>query len=97
MTENQVLELGFGIDMEYAHDQFVTRRYIKDMLSVEFTYEGEDLLTCEVTIQEVNSHPVSFIELKLLDEIINMGKPNLERKKGYLRVKKSTLKYYKSL
>ena len=51
---------------QYEHDQYHTNRYTKGFLEVEFTYEGDKLLTCDLTISELNCNPVTLDEIKAL-------------------------------
>lgn len=66
MTENELKGLGFELTKQYEHDQFYTNRYAKGVLEVEFTYEGDKLLTCDLTISEMNCKPVTLDEMKAL-------------------------------
>lgn len=70
MTEKELKELGFEMTKHYEHDQFHTSRYAKGVLEVEFTYEGDRLLTCDLTIAEVNYKPVTLDEMKALTPIL---------------------------
>ena len=70
MTENELKELGFELTQQYEHDQYNTNRYDKGVLEVEFTYEGDKLLTCDLTISELNSKPVTLDEMKALTPIL---------------------------
>ena len=70
MTENELKGLGFEMTQQYAHDQYDTNRYAKGVLEVEFTYEGDKLLTCDLTISELNSKPVTLDEMKALTPIL---------------------------
>jgi hypothetical protein len=70
MTEQQLKGLGFEITKQYEHDQFHTNRYVKGVLEVEFTYEGDKLLTCDLTISEMNCKPVTLDEMKALTPIL---------------------------
>jgi len=45
MTENELKGLGFELTQQYEHDQYHTNRYAKGVLEVEFSYEGDKLLT----------------------------------------------------
>jgi hypothetical protein len=69
MTEQQLKWLGFELTKQYEHDEFHTNRYAKGVLVVEFTYEGEKLQTCDLTISELNCKPVTFDEMKALTQI----------------------------
>jgi hypothetical protein len=71
MTEGQIKKLGFKLVKQYEHDQFNTNRYQKGLLEVEFTYEGEELKTTDLTIQEINCIPITFNDLDELDTILN--------------------------
>lgn len=70
MTENELKGLGFELTQQYEHDQYHTNRYAKGVLEVEFTYEAGKLLTCDLTIQELNSKPVTLDEIKALTPIL---------------------------
>ena len=70
MTENELKELGFELTQQYEHDQYNTNRYDKGVLEVEFTYEGDKLLTCDLTISELNSEAVTLDEMKALTPIL---------------------------
>ena len=70
MTEQQIIELGFSLVKTYDHDQFYTKIFQKGVLQVEFTYENERLVTCDLTIEEMNCLPITFEEIKILTEIL---------------------------
>jgi hypothetical protein len=70
MTENELKGLGFRLTEKYEHDQYHTNRYAKGILEVEFTYEGDNLLTCDLTISELNGKPVTLDEMKALTPIL---------------------------
>jgi len=69
-TEDQIKELGFVFVKSYPHRQFRTNRYKKGVLEVEFTYEGEKFLDCELTIVECECRSVSLDELKQITPIL---------------------------
>lgn len=70
MTEEQIKELDFELVRQYNHDQFHTNKYNKGALMVEFTYEGEALLTVDMTIEEVFCKPITLDQLKVLVPIL---------------------------
>lgn len=70
MTENELKGLGFEMTKQYVHDEFVTKRYTKGVLEVEFTYGWEGLKTVDLTISEVNCKPVNLAEMKALTPIL---------------------------
>ena len=70
MTENELKGLGFELTKKYEHDKYHTNRYAKGILEVEFTYEGDKLLTCDLTISEMNCKPVTLDEMKALTPIL---------------------------
>ena len=72
MTEEQIQGLGFTLDKEYNHDKFITKRYTKGVLEVEFTYSGENLKTVDLTITEVNCKPVTLSDMKALTPILGL-------------------------
>ena len=68
MTEQQLIELGWKLVKQYNHDEYHTNRYKLGDMEIEFTYEGEKLHTCDVTITELNCIPISLNQAKLLTE-----------------------------
>ena len=70
MTENELKGLGFQLTQQYEHGQYHTNRYAKGVLEVEFTYEGDKLLTCDLTISELYCKPVTLDEMKALTPIL---------------------------
>lgn len=64
ISEAQIKEIGFEFERGYKHDHYLTNRYKKGCLEVEFTYENDKLLTCDLTISELNCMPISFQEIK---------------------------------
>lgn len=70
MTEEQLKGLGFEMTKQYEHDEFVTKRYTKGVLEVEFTYGWEGLKTVDLTVSEVNCKPVTLAEMKALTPIL---------------------------
>lgn len=71
ITEKQIKSIGFKRVESYDHDQYHTIRYQKGCLEVEFTYEDEILLTCELTISELNCMLIDFDKLKQITELIS--------------------------
>ena len=69
MTEQQIKELGWKLVKEYDHDQYHTNRYKLGCMEIEFTYEGKELVSHDVTISELNCMPISFKQAKLLTEL----------------------------
>lgn len=70
MKENELKELGFELVKQYIHEQYHTNRYIKGILEVEFTYEADKLITCDLTISELNCKPVTLDEMKVITPIL---------------------------
>lgn len=68
MTEEQIKELGWEFVIQYIHHPYHTNRYKLGCMEIEFTYEGKELLTHDVTIPELNCMPISFNQVKLLTE-----------------------------
>lgn len=71
MTEKEIKEIGFVLVKNYRHDQYKTNRYQKGVLEVEFTYEETTLITCDLTVTEINCLPITKIELEQLNKILN--------------------------
>lgn len=71
MTEQEILDIGFKKTKSYTHDEFNTNRYELGVLEVEFTYEGENLVTLDLTMEEINCLPINKSELQQLDKILN--------------------------
>jgi hypothetical protein len=70
MTEKQLKQQGFQLSDAYPHDQYVSIRYVLGVMEVEFTYEGIHLVSCDLTIAEVNSKPVTLEDIKALVPIL---------------------------
>ena len=70
MTEQQLKALGFKMTKQYEHDQYITKRYTKGVLEVEFTYGWEGLITIDLSIKEVICKPVTLKEIKALTPIL---------------------------
>ena len=70
MTENELKGIGLELTQQYEHDQYHTNRYAKGVLEVEFTYEGDKLHSCDLTISELNCKPVTLDEMKALAPIL---------------------------
>lgn len=71
MTEQQIKGLGFKLVKQYEHNQYNTNRYELGNLEVEFTYEKQKLITCDLTIEEINCLPINKEELMQLNKILN--------------------------
>lgn len=63
-------EIGFKRTDSYKHDHYHTNRYKLGCLEVEFTYENKQLLTCDLTISELNCMPISFNQIKQIAELL---------------------------
>lgn len=70
MKEEELTALGFVKTDQYKHDRFDTNRYTKGLLQVEFTYDGSELIVCDLTIEEVNCMPITLDEIKALTPIL---------------------------
>lgn len=70
MQENEVTDMGFTLVKQYPHDGFVTRRYERAQLMVEFTYEKDTLITFDLTIDELIGHPISMDDLRKITKIL---------------------------
>lgn len=68
--EAQIKEIGFKLYDNYKHDNYRTKIYRKNCLKVEFTYENEQLLTCDLTIHELNNMPISFSEIQNVTKLL---------------------------
>jgi len=71
LTEYSIKFLGFELVKEFAHDQFFTNRYKKGKITVDFTYDGPELISIDATIDEVVMLPINKKELQSLDKILN--------------------------
>jgi len=71
MTEKEIKGIGFELVKQYEHDQFKTNRYQKGILEVEFTYEGKNLVTVDLTMEEISCLPITKNELQQLNKILN--------------------------
>lgn len=74
MEENELIELGWKFVKTYTHDQYKTNRYKLGCMEIEFTYENKELLTCDVTISDLNCMPISLNQAKLLTELLGHWK-----------------------
>ena len=70
MTELQIKDLGWKLVKQYDHDEFHTNRYKLGEMFIEFTYEGDKLLTVDVTINEIIGLPVSIQQIKQLTKLL---------------------------
>jgi hypothetical protein len=70
MNEDQIKELGWKLVKKYNHGQFQTNRYKLGCMEIEFTYEGKELITTDVTITELNCMPISFNQAKMLTKLL---------------------------
>ena len=70
MTQQELQSLGFVLEKTYEHDTYRTNRYSKGIMEVEFTYEGDELLTCDLTITDLNCLPITFDKIKAISEAI---------------------------
>jgi hypothetical protein len=75
ISEAQIKEIGFQLTDSYDHDHYHANRYQKGCLEVEFTYENDKLLTCDLTISELNCMPISFQEIKAISDLIGHWLP----------------------
>jgi hypothetical protein len=68
--EKIIKDLGFEFDHTLTHDQFHTNRWRKGLLIVEFTYEGFTLKTVDLTIYEMFSKPITYVELQAITPVL---------------------------
>nr|WP_321357210.1 hypothetical protein [uncultured Draconibacterium sp.] len=64
LTEQNAIDMGFVFREKYTHDEYLTNRYQKGFLTLEFTYRGKQLLSVELTIEEVICRKVSLEEMQ---------------------------------
>lgn len=74
MSEDQIKQLGWDLVKQYDHDQYNTNRYKLGCMEIEFTYEKEQLLTCDLTISELNCMPITFNQVKQITELFGLWK-----------------------
>ena len=70
ISEAQAKEIGYHLVKQFDHDQFKTNRYANGILEVEFTYEGGELVSFDLTIPEINSMEINMQDLKVLTQIL---------------------------
>lgn len=72
LSKQQLDNLGFEIEKSYTHDEFMTQRRKKGVLSVETTWNitGE-FQSQELFIEEIDWFNFTFHELNVLDLILN--------------------------
>ena len=68
--ENLINELGYELENSYPHDHYHTNRYRKGILLVEFTYEGAELITVELIIDETYTREITFEQLKAITPVL---------------------------
>jgi hypothetical protein len=69
MTKKKLESLGFEKVKEYYHDDYFTERFRNGELEVELTYEKGQLITCDLTMDEVNCKPITEKEIQVLTPI----------------------------
>jgi hypothetical protein len=71
MTEQQLTDLGWQLVKQYTHDGYHTNRYALGPFEIEFTYEGDQLITCDVTIKELKCLPINYEQAKVLTQFVD--------------------------
>lgn len=75
MIEQQVKEIGFKLTKSYDHDEYHTNRYEKEVIEVEFTYKGEELVDTTVALKEyIVSNKITFEQIKTISDILDQSK-----------------------
>jgi hypothetical protein len=69
MTEEQIKALGWKLVKQYDHDQYRTNRYKLARMEIEFTYEGKELISTDVSIQELNNLPITYTQAIILTKL----------------------------
>jgi hypothetical protein len=64
LQESDAVNLGFKLVHSYKHDAYNTNRYKLWPIELEFTYEADKLVTCDITLEEINCLPVDKSSLK---------------------------------
>jgi hypothetical protein len=70
LTESNISALGFEHKKSYEHDQYHTNVFKKGFISVDFTYEEDELVDLEASISDCYVS-VNFEKLKALNTILN--------------------------
>lgn len=71
MTEQQLTALGWKFVREYQHDEYLTRVYRLGKADIEFTYEGTELVSRELSINAFEYAKTNFNQVILLTAFIN--------------------------
>lgn len=66
LDESYAINQGFKFVKSYDHDIYKTNRYKLGPIELEFTYEGEKLVTCDITSEEINFLPVDKQSLRMI-------------------------------
>lgn len=74
MTEKQIRDLGWVLVKQYTHDEFRTNRYYLGCMEIEFTYEGDELVSLDMSISELIGMPLDDRKIILLTELIGNWK-----------------------
>ena len=72
VTEQELLDIGFTLVKQYDHDEYNTKRYKLDHVLVEFTYLQNQIVTIDLTLEEVNciDNPTLSLVKTLLTALI---------------------------
>ena len=70
MKEEELKQIGWVLVHQYDHDEYHTNRYALGCMEIEFTYEGDKLVTCDLTISELNCMPINFNQAIKLTQLI---------------------------
>lgn len=62
INENQIQGMGFKLDKQYD-------------LQYEFTYEDDQLISSDLTIDEINAKEITIEELKAITPVLGKRKP----------------------
>ena len=71
MNEQDAINLGFEFVKTYNHDEYRTNRFVNGVIELEFTYIDKNLVSSDVTIQEINCMEVNKEKLYMLNKLLN--------------------------
>jgi hypothetical protein len=70
MKEKDLVKLGWKFDKKFINEEYTTVRYKMGCMEIDFNYEGEKFLDCDLTILELIAMPIDFEKAKIITELI---------------------------
>ena len=69
--QNKIKDLGFELKKSFEHNEGTSDIFEKGIIQLDFTYNGDKLKYCDLSVGETTISNIEFDEVVDLDRILN--------------------------